>query len=525
MRFVEHPLIKEKTIEARLYQEVILNKAIASDLLCVLPTGLGKTPIAIMLTAYRLTKYPDSKVLVMAPTKPLTEQHFETFKKTLKISEDSLFLITGKIKPKKREELYNKAKIIFATPQTIENDLKENRISLSDFSLLVFDEAHHSIGAYSYPYIAKVYVSSAKNPRILALTASPGGTKTKIKEIMDNLGIKEVEIRTEKDADVKPWIKEKRMGWVYVSLPEDFIKIRDYLKEAYKERVEKLKKIGFSKPTRLVTKKDLLELQKKLSEEEGCIKFFGASIVSQAIKLEHALSLLETQGITSLENYFKKLFQDKTKSSRSILKDKNVEMAMKLSSHLASKGYKHPKMGKLCEIVSEELRKKSEAKIIIFANYRETVKEIAKTLSFIENAKPVEFMGQKEGMTQKEQKIRIQQFKEGKYNILVATSIGEEGIDIPEVELAVFYEPVPSEIRSIQRRGRVGRTKIGRVIILIAKRTRDEAYYWTAHKKEKIMRRTLYEIKESEMLTEDLQESLEIVSKKVKKQKSLSDFG
>ena len=46
---------------------------------------------------------------------------------------------------------------------------------------------------------------------------------------------------------------------------------------------------------------------------------------------------------------------------------------------------------------------------------------------------------------------------------LVATSIAEEGLDIPEVDLVVFYEPIPSEIRYIQRRGRTGRKTAGNV--------------------------------------------------------------
>jgi len=154
MAFVEHPLVKSKAIESRLYQEAIIGRAAANDLLCVLPTGLGKTPIAIVLAVHRLEKFPGSKILVMSPTKPLTEQHLHSFRKAINLSDDDFILITGKTSPAKRQELYGKAKIIFATPQTIENDLKEKRLSLADFSLAVFDEAHHSIGDYAYPYIA-----------------------------------------------------------------------------------------------------------------------------------------------------------------------------------------------------------------------------------------------------------------------------------------------------------------------------------------------------------------------------------
>jgi Fanconi anemia group M protein len=149
-------------------------------------------------------------------------------------------------------------------------------------------------------------------------------------------------------------------------------------------------------------------------------------------------------------------------------------------------------MGKLCQIVDGQIRDKQDSKIIVFANYRDSVKEIVNSLENIEGVRPVEFVGQKEGLTQKEQIQRISDFREGVYNVLVGTSVSEEGLDIPAMDLAVFYEPVPSEIRSIQRRGRVGRQKVGRVVFLITRRTRDEAYFWSAKNKEVRMKKTLY---------------------------------
>jgi len=71
---------------------------------------------------------------------------------------------------------------------------------------------------------------------------------------------------------------------------------------------------------------------------------------------------------------------------------------------------------------------------------------------------------------------------------LVATCIAEEGLDIPSVELVVFYEPIPSEIRYIQRRGRTGRKKFGKVKILITQDTIDEGFYFASLKREKQMR-------------------------------------
>lgn len=495
--FVKHKLIRENAIESRTYQANILATAIEKNTLCVLPTGLGKTPIAVLLTARRLEDYPDSKILVMAPTRPLVSQHHTFFVKTLKLDEERFVVVTGVIKPGMREEIYREKQIIFATPQTIRNDLAEGRLSLEDFSLLVIDEAHHAVGKYAYSYIADKYRESAKHQRILSLTASPGGTSQKIREINRNMGIDEVEVRSESDGDVTEWVKKKDMEWVYVDLPESFIHIRSMINEEYQKRISSIKKFGLLRGRR-VSKKDLLSLQKNLYRglKEGDRRaILIMSFVVQAIKLEHAITMLETQGITVLEKYWKKIREGKSRSDERLAKNKSISSAMHLTHSLFEQGSKHPKIGKLCSIITQQLAERPGSKIIIFANYRESVKDIASSLHRVGNAKPVEFVGQREGMTQKEQNQRLSDFRDGEYNILVCTSIGEEGLDIPSMDLAVFYEPVPSGIRSIQRRGRVGRQRVGKIIVLIARGTRDEAYHWSGMQKEKSMQKTLHGMK------------------------------
>ncbi|MBI4163616.1 MAG: DEAD/DEAH box helicase family protein [Candidatus Aenigmarchaeota archaeon] len=500
--FVSHPLIKPNTMESRKYQESILATAASKNLLCVLPTGLGKTNIAILLAALKLEKHPESKILVTAPTRPLVSQHHKTFSHFLNIPEEKFHVITGTTKPEDRESLYLIKQIIFATPQTLQNDLEEHRLNLKEFSLLVIDEIHHAVGDYAYPYIAKAYLEQAKSPRILGLTASPGGTREKIHEICRNTGIDTVEIKTEQDEDVIEYIKEKEIDWIKVELPEAFGQIRDLLRAVYNKKVETLRRMKFARSR--VTKKDLLELQAhfiKSINQGNKNGFIGISVVSPAIKIEHAIGLLETQGITSLENYWKKLREDESKGAKSLIADKIISNAMFLTRNLAEQGYRHPKISKLCSLVSQQMKEKQDSKIIIFATYRDAVREIVEVLGKLDNVKPVEFIGQgrrekgTQGITQKEQGRRLEDFRSGEYNTLVCTSIGEEGLDIPSMDLAVFYEPVPSEIRQIQRRGRVGRAKIGKVIILMTTNTRDETYYWVAHVKEKRMKSVLYGMK------------------------------
>ncbi|MFH1294383.1 MAG: DEAD/DEAH box helicase [Candidatus Aenigmatarchaeota archaeon] len=484
-------LLKNGTMESREYQKAILDKARKTNLMVVLPTGLGKTPIAVMLAAERLEKFPESKVLVMAPTKPLVSQHMKTFQKFMNMPDYQMGIVTGAMVPKKRTNSYLGCRLVFATPQTIQNDIKNGRVNLREFSLLVIDEIHHGVGRYAYPFVAQAYLETAENPKILGLTASPTSEYEKVREICDKCGIDAIEIRTENDSDVSPYVQEKSVIWEEVVLPGRFYHVKEMLDHANSERTEKLVRLKFLRSAR-VSKKGLLELQGSLarSAREGYKKaFLGLSLVGQSIKIEHALLLLETQGIKPLETYLKKLREDP--KAKGMIGDPYIHKAMMLTEELSKAGASHPKIARLASIVSGYFKAKPDAKIIIFANFRETVEQIESTLKKIDGAKPIAFMGQK-SHSQKEQKKILEEFRAGQYNALVCTSIGEEGLDIPSMDLAIFYEPVPSEIRSIQRRGRVGRQVAGEIVILITKGTRDEAYYWSAKNKEQRMKNLLY---------------------------------
>jgi Fanconi anemia group M protein len=489
----------------RLYQSNILNEALHRNMLVVLPTGMGKTPIAIMLAAHRLEKFPGSKVMVLAPTRPLVNQHRMSFTKFMNMPEERFCVITGLVSPEDRELMYKEKTLVFATPQTVNHDIRAGRISLSDFSLLVTDEAHHSVGGYSYPFVAKHYLENAKHPRLLGLTASPGGTKEKIKEICANLGIEAVEIRTESDADVAPYVKEKEVDWEYVELPESFMKVRKLIEDLLAKRVDTLRKLGMVRYGK-VSKKELLRVQGEMMKRvrQGDKRaFIGISSATQAIKLDHALGLLESQGLAALESYWAKVRASENRGDKTLTNSAEIKAAMLLTNQMYESGSTHPKMAKLCSIVHQELAKNPKSKIIVFASFRDTVKEVVSALSRIDGVRPVMLVGQRstsrggdDGLSQKEQIRRIEELKEGVHNVMVATNIGEEGLDISGMDLAIFYEPVPSEIRSIQRRGRVGRHSLGRVIVLITKGTRDEAYFWSAQRKEKEMHKTLGKLRE-----------------------------
>lgn len=512
--YIDHPLIKSNAIEARLYQQVLAADVLKKgNTMIVAPTALGKTIVATLVAADRLEKVKNSKILVLAPSKPLAIQHESTFKEFLTVPCSS---ITGAVKTDERVKRWEESQIICATPQTVESDLLKGRYSLKDVSLVVFDECHHGVGSYSYVYLASRYVKESKFNLILGLTASPGSDKEKIKEVCDNLYIQSIVVKTEEDNDVRPYFNPVAIDWVRVKMSSELEKIKTHVDKALKIRLKGLKNMGVIR-TVSVNKLDILKargrvqsaIARSVNPKKEC--FQAISILSAVINIQHSQELIETQGVVTFNKYVARLRKKKTKAAKSLIQDPNFGKAIYLAREAEKHGLEHPKLKKVTDIIKKELGQNGQtklqsdryvkdadqksSKIMVFTQYRDSLEMIHQKLEK-EGIKSAKFFGQasrdgEKGLTQKEQKEIIKAFKIGEYDVLLSTSVAEEGIDIPAVDLVILYEPVPSEVRMIQRRGRTGRKRSGHVKVLITNGTRDEGYYWASVNKERRMKHQL----------------------------------
>ncbi len=498
--FLEHVHLLPQTVEKRLFQLDLAATALKSSSLVVVPTGLGKTVIALMVILARMDK---GRILFLAPTKPLVEQHAIFLQRVLK-DKNLVSMMTGESPPEKRIQSWSQSRIVVSTPQVIENDLLSRRIDLEDVSLVIFDEAHRAVGSYAYVYIADRYHREAKNPRVLGITASPGSQSEKIAEICTNLHIETIQTRTENDPDVAPFVHEREIEWVKLTVPKELLQIRTDIEELLRRRIDDLNLLGIS-PARIdakSSKKELLGLQAALMSgaktKANKSTFAAISLMAEILKLHHAVELAETQGPDALARYFQRLdgealSRSGSKASRRIMQDPSFRQVVEALHNLK---VEHPKPDAVLRILQEQIAEKPEARIMVFTNYRDTATSLLQFLKDDNAIRAVRFVGQSsrendEGLSQKKQADILQKFRAGDFNVLIATSVGEEGIDIPATDLVIFYEPVPSEIRSIQRKGRTGRARAGRVVVLMAKGTRDEAYYWISDRKEKTMNRQI----------------------------------
>lgn len=494
MSYISRKNIPENTIEARSYQTAIADNSLSENTLVVLPTGMGKTAIALLVAANRIDV---GKVLMLAPTKPLVEQHYRYFTKNLLLNEGDVVMFTGATPSAKRVAAWNSARFCIATPEVIKNDLIACRYDLKDVSLLIVDECHRTVGNYAYVFIGHRYNETAASPLVLGMTASPGSDKEHVAEICEHLSITSVESRVETDADVRPYVHERELEYMMLELPEDLWLAVSVLGSLLDDRLAKLAELNYHVPKREgLSMKALNALRASIQtrmQTKDKTAYTAMSIHAELMKLKHGVMLAESQGSTALRAYLLRLQTEGlgggSKASQRIVSDTRFQRLISLSDTWTTEI--HPKANAVVRIVQEQMVSAPDSKIIVFVTYRDSVQMLVDYLNAA-GISAKRFVGQasrdsEKGLSQKQQIEAIRQFREGEYAVLVATSVGEEGLDIPATDLVVFYESVPSEVRSIQRKGRTGRNSSGKIIVLITKGTTDETYRWVSSTKEKQM--------------------------------------
>ncbi len=518
--FTNHPLIRKNLLQFREYQKNISNHALSKNTLIILPTALGKTIISLLVSVNTLYNYRSKRILILAPTRPLVNQHWKSFLSYLKFLDEQTALVTGKIPPYARSIIWNRNEIrlVFSTPEVVRNDIREKRLELNNFYLVIFDEAHRAVKDYAYTFIADQYMKHCSFPLILGLTASPGSDKNKIQEICNNLYTEHLEYKTEEDPDVIRYINPINIDWEWFDLPSEYQYVKSILKSMLDEKLDWLisRKI-IKKNSKWIFKRDLIsagdELRRSLitiPEERRRSLYFALMQQSNALSLMYCIELMESQGFYSIESFLNRIQEEGGKSHKMLIDDNRIIEIRRLVEQLDKE---HPKIQHLIKILCErfnsqissknahnlgERESENGSRVLVFTQYRDTAQHIVELL--IKNKiRASKFVGQSKrqgdpGMKQEEQNTILEKFREGEFNVLVATSIAEEGLDIPEVDLVVFYEPIPSEIRHIQRRGRTGRKNLGSVLILATKNTIDQRYLDVSRKKIQKMKSILSSI-------------------------------
>ncbi|KAH8910774.1 P-loop containing nucleoside triphosphate hydrolase protein [Coniochaeta sp. PMI_546] len=483
------------------YQFSIVKTGLFNNTLVSLPTGLGKTFIsaAIMLNFYRWTQ--KAKIVFVAPTKPLVSQQVEACLNIAGIPRSETTLLTGETPPVLREGEWESKRLFFMTPQTLINDLSKGYADPKSIVLLVVDEAHRATGDYAYVKVVEFIRRFSRSFRVIALTATPGSKVEAVQQVIDNLEISHVEIRTEESIDIRQYVHSRKEDIVTLEPSDEILRIQELFSKALKPFVDKLSQqnIYWGRDPMSLTTFGLRKTQEAWMSGPGRhanqgLRFATHAVFSMLQGLAHSIKLLNYHGIQPFYDNLKDFRSEVEergdkgpKMKNQLLKDPNfqemmstIEKWLKLPNFIG-----HPKMTYLCDTLLNHFMdagQGSSTRAIVFSEYRDSAEGIVRALNV---HKPLisaaVFVGQadskrSEGMKQKQQIETIERFKTGGFNVLVATSIGEEGLDIGQVDLIVCYDASSSPIRMLQRMGRTGRKRAGKIVLLLMRGREEEKF-------------------------------------------------
>ncbi|KAK3996343.1 hypothetical protein QBC44DRAFT_347573 [Cladorrhinum sp. PSN332] len=482
------------------YQFSIVKNGLFNNTLVALPTGLGKTFIAaaIMLNYFRWTKR--SKIIFVAPTKPLASQQVQACLGIAGIPRSQATLLTGETPPVLREGEWENKRLFFMTPQTLMNDLSKGYADPKSVVLLVIDEAHRATGDYAYVKVVEFIRRFSKSFRVLALTATPGSSVEGVQDVIDNLGISHVEIRTEESLDIRQYVHSRNVDTITFDPSDEIKEVRDLFSKALKPLVDKLsaQNIYTGRDPMSLTTYGLMKSRTDWLNGPGKhanqgLKFSTFATFSVLQSLAHSIKLLNFHGIKAFYSNiaaFRSGEEEKSgqgsKLRRQVLESEDFQRMMDLiEKWLKIDGFSgHPKMDYLCQTLVNhfiDAGEGSNTRAIVFSEYRDSAEDIVRLLNKQPLISATVFVGQadskrSEGMKQKQQIETIEKFKNGQYNVLVATSIGEEGLDIGQVDLIVCYDASSSPIRMLQRMGRTGRKRAGNIVLLLMKGKEEDKF-------------------------------------------------
>ncbi|KAG9444162.1 hypothetical protein H6P81_015502 [Aristolochia fimbriata] len=483
-------------IPLRDYQLNIARTALFSNTLVALPTGLGKTLIAAVVMYNFFRWFPEGKIVFTAPSRPLVLQQIEACHNIVGIPQEWTIDMTGQTNPSKRSKFWNIKRVFFVTPQVLEKDIHAGTCLVRQIVLLVIDEAHRATGNYAYCVAVRELMAVPVHLRILALTATPGSKQGAIQNVIDNLHISTLEYRNEDDRDVSPYVHNRKLELMEVPMGNDAMEINNVLLEIIRPFVSRLCALGVLgkrdyatlSPCDLLNSRDRFRQAPPLSlphAKHGEIEaYFGVLIT-----LYHIRKLLSSHGIRPAYEMLEEKMQQGS-FARVMARNEAIWKVKLLMQQNLSHGAPNPKLLKMKDVLVDHFKTNDpkESRVIIFSNFRGSVKDIMNSLANIgELVRATQFIGQSSGKTSKGQSQKIQQevlqkFRCGGYNVIVATSIGEEGLDIMEVDLVICFDANISPLRMIQRMGRTGRKHDGRVDILLKGYLRKQANSNTVRK-------------------------------------------
>ncbi|XP_075782236.1 Fanconi anemia group M protein isoform X2 [Pelodiscus sinensis] len=518
------------------YQERLARAALLANTLVCLPTGLGKTFVAAVVLYNFYRWFPSAKALFLAPTKPLVAQQREACARVMGIPAHHMAEMTGGTQVLNRKEIWHNKRVFFLTPQIMVNDLSRGTCPAAEIKCLVIDEAHKALGNHAYCQVVRELCKYTTQFRVLALSATPGSDTKAVQEVISNLLIAQIELCSEDSPDIRPYSHARQIEKCVVPLGKELSEIQNaYIRilETFAGRLIKIRVLA-QRDIPSLTKYQIIIARDQFrknpsSHNAGIQQGIIEGDFALCISLYHGYELLLQMGTRSLFIFlcgimdgskgltrtrnelsrnedFMKLYQElENMFSDTSVTSANGNLLYNRTGPKNKIIYSHPKLKKLEEVVVEHFKswkgysdqstsdsKASDTRVMIFSSFRDSVQEIAEILSQHHPiVRVMTFVGHStgksmKGFSQKEQLEVVKRFREGGYNTLVSTCVGEEGLDIGEVDLIVCFDAQKSPIRLVQRMGRTGRKRQGRIVVILAEGREERTYNQSQSNKKSI---------------------------------------
>ena len=503
----------------RQYQVEITESALFSNTLVSLPTGLGKTLIAAVVLYNYWRWFPTGQVLFLAPTLPLVNQQVQACFDIMKLPLEDTALLTGKVPPTERRILWDTRRVFYCTPQTVQKDLQNPDVCANPSRIvcIVLDEAHKASGDYAYVKVIQQLEYHCAKLRIVGLSATPGTSIKAIQHVVQALKIHTLEVRTEDDPSVAPYLNKRHDEIVIVKSNSIQAEVERDLTDIICPILKTLRDHGAINSSRFGGNRTLTPYHIHLAREEY-LKRGGSGPMLGLFQAAYKLMEARSDASQSLGVCKMKLLRLKHGINRGPLATmvkgdafgRLLEKVCTATSSSQEMPSSNPKLRTLVDLLTEHFERAkachqlTTTKAIVFSQFRDSVSEIVRCLAKCQPLiRPRHFVGQGKaatstgaassksaataqdqdsmarlrGMKQSEQHQVIREFRSNRYNVLVCTSIGEEGLDIGEVDLIINYDCLRSPIRMIQRTGRTGRKRDGRVVCLVAEGKELQTYH------------------------------------------------
>ncbi len=537
-------------VPVREYQKSIVSRALFSNTLVCLPTGMGKTLIAAVVMANFHKWYPDGQVIFMSPTKPLVNQQIRACHDVMGLLPERTAELQGSVKAEERKTLWKERHIFYCTPQSLVNDIASGACHPKRAVCVVVDESHRATGNYAYVKAIKAIADENPMFRVLALSATPGSTTESIQKVITNLRISAIECWGEDDPEIAKHSHLRQQEIIKCPIGKGLSELRTGLVAVMKPILQKLISCNVIRamPPENVHPYVCILARENFSRDPGNTRTnsgdFGRLLDNLGLltKLANVKDNLGTHGAADLCNKLDGWAEEirsgscKSRSLEAMLGTSEYQCLLKSAKRLAgdvSEGGRgssisHPKLAKLRDVLTEHFQRhaagKQSTRAIVFSQFRSSVDEIVSFLDGEELLSVCRFVGQgssntvaatsklppqqnnkqeaknavgkplgastsaaTRGQSQKEQKAVLEAFRNGIYNCLIATCIAEEGLDVGEVDLIVSFDCLSSPVRMVQRMGRTGRKRLGRVVMLMTEGIEEAKLQSSASKSKKIV--------------------------------------